>query len=140
MNKRNSIVTIPKTPYILNINFFQSEYFKNPKKLKWAFKITNIKTKSIKQLNTLPKLSKHPSAIKLQKKKLWIPIATSTVYHQQHKISWNIMIPINKRTKEPWTKEPKSGQQKPLTLQQSHLTYRQIWKEIETDCKLFYLK
>lgn len=62
--KKHATVTSPKAPCILHKDFLQSEYLKNPKGLRWAFKIAAIKTESFKQLNTLPGLSENPAAVR----------------------------------------------------------------------------
>ena len=56
--QKHPIVTGPEAPHILSIDFLWSGYCKDPKRFRWAFRIAAVKAESIKELNTLPGLSK----------------------------------------------------------------------------------
>ncbi|RMC18105.1 hypothetical protein DUI87_04984 [Hirundo rustica rustica] len=99
--KKHSIVTGPEAPCILGIDYLRSKYFKDPKGLKQAFGIAAVVTEGIRQLNTLPRLSKIPSAVGLLKvQEQQVPIATSIVYRQQYRATRDAVIPIHKIIQE----------------------------------------
>ncbi|TRZ07546.1 hypothetical protein HGM15179_019558 [Zosterops borbonicus] len=65
--------------------------------VKWAFRIVAVETEGVKQLNTLPGLSENPSAVGFLKgEEQRVPIATSTVHHQQYRTTRDAVIPIHK--------------------------------------------
>ncbi|RMC13001.1 hypothetical protein DUI87_10530 [Hirundo rustica rustica] len=99
--KRHPVVTGPEAPCILGIDFLRNEYFKDPKGFKWAFGIAAVETESVKQLNTLPRLSENPSAVSLLKvEEQQVPIATSIVHRRQYRTTRDAMIPIHKMIRE----------------------------------------
>ena len=86
--KKHPIVAGPGAPCILGIDFLQSGYFKDPKGLRWAFGIAAVEAEGIRQLNTLPGLTKNPSAVGLLKgEEKQVPIATLTMHLQQYWIN-----------------------------------------------------
>ncbi|RMC09728.1 hypothetical protein DUI87_13515 [Hirundo rustica rustica] len=99
--KRHPIVTGPEAPYILGIDFLRNGYFKDPKGFRWAFGIAAVETGGVKQLNTLPGLSEHPSAVGLLKvEEQQVPIATSIVHRRQYRTTRDAVIPIHKMIRE----------------------------------------
>ncbi|KAM6101009.1 uncharacterized protein LJ206_009010 [Theristicus caerulescens] len=61
--QKHPIVTGPEAPCILGIDYLRRGYFKDPKGYRWAFGIAALETEEIKQLSTLPGLSKDPSVV-----------------------------------------------------------------------------
>ncbi|RMC05564.1 hypothetical protein DUI87_18761 [Hirundo rustica rustica] len=99
--QKHLIVTSPKAPCILRIDFLRNGYYKNPKKLRWAFGIAAVEAEGIKKLNTLPGQSENPCAVGLLKaEEQRVPVATSTVHHQQYRTNQDAMIPIHKMIRE----------------------------------------
>ncbi|RMB93683.1 hypothetical protein DUI87_29913 [Hirundo rustica rustica] len=99
--KRHPIVTGPEAPCILGIDFLRNGYFKNPKGFRWAFGIAAVETRSVKQLNTLPRLSENPSAVGLLKvEEQQVPIATSTVHRRHYRTTRDAVIPIHRMIRE----------------------------------------
>ncbi|XP_041878276.1 uncharacterized protein LOC121661803 [Corvus kubaryi] len=100
-SKKRSIVTDPGPPCILGIDFLRSGYFKDPKGLRWAFGIAAVEAEGIRQLNTLPGLTKNPSVVGLLKvEEQRVPIATSTVHRWQYRTNRDALIPIHKMISE----------------------------------------
>ncbi|KAJ7404379.1 hypothetical protein BTVI_72488 [Pitangus sulphuratus] len=88
---------IMTSPCILGIDCLRNAYFKDPKGHRWAFGIAAVETERIKQLNTLPNLSENPSTVVLLKvEEQQVPIATTTVHHQQYQTNQDSVIPIHK--------------------------------------------
>ena len=91
--QKHPIVTGPEAPHILGL---RRGYFKVPKGYKWAFGVAALETEEIKQLSTLPGLSKDPSVVGLLKvKEQQVPIATTTVHRQQYRTNRDSLIPIH---------------------------------------------
>ncbi|KAF4804390.1 hypothetical protein TURU_008439 [Turdus rufiventris] len=86
---------------VLGVDFLRSSYYKDPKGLRWTFGIAAVKAEGIKKLNTLPKLSEKPSAVKaLKVEEQQVPIATSTVHRRQYRTNRDATIPIHKMIRE----------------------------------------
>ncbi|RMC09650.1 hypothetical protein DUI87_13436 [Hirundo rustica rustica] len=101
MGQKHPIVTSPEAPCILGIDFLRNEYFKDPKRFRWAFETVAVETGGVKQLNTLPKLSENPSTVSLLKvEEQQVPIATSTVHRRQYRTTRDAVIPIHKMIRE----------------------------------------
>ncbi|RMB92716.1 hypothetical protein DUI87_30862 [Hirundo rustica rustica] len=99
--EKHPIVTGPEAPCILGIDYLRSEYFKDPKGLRWAFGVATVVTEGIRQLNTLPGLSENPSAVGLLKvQEQRVPIATSIVHCRQYRTTRDAVIPIHKMIQE----------------------------------------
>ncbi|KAJ7427803.1 hypothetical protein WISP_03825 [Willisornis vidua] len=98
---RHPIVTGPEVPCVLGIDYLRNGYFKDPKRLHWAFGIATGETEETKELNTLPGLSEEPSAVGLLKvEEQLVPLATAMVNHQQHRIDRDSVTPIHKMIHE----------------------------------------
>ncbi|RMC03348.1 hypothetical protein DUI87_20544 [Hirundo rustica rustica] len=65
--QKHPIVTGPEVPCILGIDFLRNSYYKDPKGLRWAFRIAAVEAEGIKKINALPGLSENPSAVGLLK-------------------------------------------------------------------------
>ncbi|KAK4823836.1 hypothetical protein QYF61_007085 [Mycteria americana] len=63
--QKHPIVTGPEAPCILGIDYLRRGYFKDPQGYQWAFGISALEMEEIKQLSTLPSLSKGPSVVGL---------------------------------------------------------------------------
>ncbi|KAK4810453.1 LOW QUALITY PROTEIN: hypothetical protein QYF61_004233, partial [Mycteria americana] len=94
--QKHPIVTGPKAPCILGIDYLRRGYFKDPKGYRWAFGIAALEMEEIKQLSTLPGLSEDPSVVRmLRVKEQQVPIATTTVHRRQHRTNRDSLIPIH---------------------------------------------
>uniref|UniRef100_A0A8B9FPQ9 ribonuclease H n=1 Tax=Amazona collaria TaxID=241587 RepID=A0A8B9FPQ9_9PSIT len=95
--QKHPIVTGPKAPCILGIDYLRRGYFKDPKGYRWAFGIAALETEEIEQLSTLPGLSEDPSVVGLLKvEEQQVPIATTTVHRRQYRTNRDSLIPIHK--------------------------------------------
>ncbi|KAM6086134.1 uncharacterized protein LJ206_007568 [Theristicus caerulescens] len=95
--QKHPIVTGPEAPCILGIDYLRRGYFKDPKGYRWAFGIAALETEEIKQLSTLPGLSKDPSIVGLLRvEEQQVPIATTTVHRRQYRTNRDSLIPIRK--------------------------------------------
>ncbi|TRZ05729.1 hypothetical protein HGM15179_021378 [Zosterops borbonicus] len=113
--KKHPIMTGREVLCILGIDFLRSDYFKDPKELRWAFGIPAVETEGIKQLNTLPGLSENPSAVGLLRvEEKQVPTATSTVQHWQYQTNTDAVIPIPKMIRERESQEVVSKTHSPL--------------------------
>ena len=63
--QKHPIVTGPKTPCILGIDYLRRGYFKDPEGYWWAFGIAALEMEEIKQMSTLPGLLEDPSVVGL---------------------------------------------------------------------------
>ena len=79
--QKHPIVTGPKAPCILGIDYLRRGYFKDPKGYRWPFGIAAVETEEIKQLSILPGLSEDPFFVELLRvEEQLVPIATTTVH------------------------------------------------------------
>ena len=84
--QRQPIVTGPEAPCSLGIDYLRRGYFKDPIGYRWAFGVAALEMEEIKQVSTLPSLSKDPSVVGLLRvKEQQVPITTTTVHRQQYR-------------------------------------------------------
>ncbi|KAK4824819.1 hypothetical protein QYF61_019669 [Mycteria americana] len=105
--QKHPIVTGPKAPCILGIDYLRRGYFKDPKGYWWAFGIAALEMEEIKQLSALPGLSEDPSVVGLLRvEEQRVPIATAMVHRQQYRTNRDSLIPIHKlilrKSNEEW--------------------------------------
>ncbi|RMC22271.1 hypothetical protein DUI87_00582 [Hirundo rustica rustica] len=99
--QKHPIVTGSGAPCILGIDFLQNGYYKDSKGLRWAFRIAAVEVKGIKKLNSLPRLSENPSAVRILKvEEQQVPAATLTVHRRQYRTNRDAMIPLHKMIRE----------------------------------------
>jgi len=76
--QKHPIVTGPKAPFILGIDFLRRGCFKDSERSRWAFGIPALETEEIKQLSILPRLLEDPSIVGLLRvEEQQEPIATT---------------------------------------------------------------
>ncbi|KAK4810935.1 hypothetical protein QYF61_013343 [Mycteria americana] len=93
--QKHPIVTGPEALCILGIDYLRRGYSKDPKGYWWAFGIAALETEEIKQLSTLPGLSKDPSVVGLLRvEEQQVPIATTMVHRRQYRTNRDSLIPI----------------------------------------------
>ncbi|GAB0179224.1 hypothetical protein GRJ2_000387700 [Grus japonensis] len=95
--EKHPIVTGPKAPCILGIDYLRRGYFKDPKGYWWDFGIAVLETEETGHLSTLPGLSEDPSVVGLLRiEEQQVPIATTTVHWRQYRTNQDSLIPIHK--------------------------------------------
>jgi len=94
--QKHPIVSGPKAPCILGIEYLRGGYFKDPKGYRWDFSIAALETEEIKQLSILPGLSEDPSIVGLLRvEEQQVPNATTTVHRRQYGTNRDSLIPIH---------------------------------------------
>jgi len=95
--QKQPAVTGPEALCILGIDFLRKGCFMVPKGYWWAFGIAPLETEEIKQLSTLPGLSKNPSVLGLLRvEEKQMPVTTTMVHWWQHGTHHDSLIPIHK--------------------------------------------
>ena len=94
--QKHPVVTGPKAPCILGIDYLTRGYFKDPKGYWWSFDIAAVETEEIKQLSTLPAFAEDPCIVGLLKvEEQQVSITNTMVHWQQYCTNQDSLIPIH---------------------------------------------